>query len=169
MYQVANIGIYDNNHKLYEVTNDTRHGKTKYLEKTTYIVANNDADKFEHFYEKENQLFDDMKICDTPEHQKQASWKLKFGVALGTALGGGLPLLVFGFTKNKYARIASVVASAIGAFNGFFLGLGLATKYGAIPKDIRKEFFDNHAEFVKLDATKVKEEKEKIGEIEYKK
>ena len=71
MYQVANIGIYDNNHKLYEVTNDTRHGKTKYLEKTTYIVANNDADKFEHFYEKENQLFDDMKICDTPEHQKQ--------------------------------------------------------------------------------------------------
>lgn len=37
------------------------------------------------------------------------------------------------------------------------------------PKDIRKEFFDNHAEFVKLDATKVKEEKEKIGEIEYKK
>ena len=100
MYEVANIGIYDNNHKLYEVTTDTRHGKTKYLEKTTYIVANNDADKFEHFYEKENQLFDDMKICDTPEHQKQASRKLKFGAALGTALGGGLPLLVFGFTKN---------------------------------------------------------------------
>ena len=28
MYEVANIGIYDNNHKLYEVTSDTRHGKT---------------------------------------------------------------------------------------------------------------------------------------------
>ena len=169
MYEVTNIGTYDNNHKLYEVTIDTQHGRAKYLEKTTYIVANNDADKFEHFYQKENQLYEDMKILDTPEHQRKASLKLKFGMILGTIIGAGLPLSVFGFTRNKYARIASVIASVIGGLYGLFTGLGLATEYGAIPKDIRKEFFDNHAEFVKLDAKKVREEKQKIGEINYSK
>ena len=166
MYEVANIGTYDNNHKLYEVTNDTRRGKTKYLEKTTYIVANNDVDKFEHYYKKQNKLYDDMKIYDTPEFQKKSSLKLKLGTALGGILGAGIPLSIFTFTKNKYARIASVIGSIVGGVVGCFYGVALTTMYGVIPKDFRTRLSNNQLEFLKLDVTKLNEEKQKIGEVE---
>ena len=166
MYEVASIGAYDNNHKLYEVTQDTRHGKTRYLEKSTYVVANRDADKFERYHQKQNKLYDDMKIYDTQEFQKKASLKLKIGVALGGIIGAGIPLSVFAFTKNKYVRIASVIASVIGGVVGGFYAVALTTMYGVIPKEFRTRLSENQNEFLKLDVTRIREEKHKIGEVD---
>ncbi len=168
MYKVVNIGTYDNNHKLYEVTSNTRHGKTKYREKATYIVDNRDADKFEHLYEKQNKLYDYFNKYDNPEFQKKASLKLKIGTAIGGIIGAGLPLSVFAFTKNKIARTASVLASFVGLLVGSFCGVALTTWHGIIPNQFKNEFYKNLEEMKNLNVKKVKEEKEKIGEIEYK-
>ncbi len=169
MYKVASIGTYDNNYKLYEVTNNTHHGKVKYIKKTTYIVANSDADKFEQFYQKQNKLFYDMKKYDTPEFQKKASLKLKAGSALGGIVGMGIPLSVFAFTKNKYARFASVIAAIVGGIAGILYGVAFTTINGIIPNEFKKQYSKNKSEFQKLNITKVKEEKQKIGEIDYNK
>ena len=167
MYEVTNVGTYDDNHRLYEVTRKTRQGTNNYVKKSTYIVNNNDAEKFELLYQKENKLYDELKILDTPEHKKKASHKLKFAVALGTIIGAGIPLSIFAFTKNKYARIAAAIISAIGGIVGILSGIVL-TAVGNIPKEIRREIINNQKEFVKLD-TKIIKKNQEITTSDYKK
>ena len=163
MNEVVNIGPYNNNYQLYEVKdNNAKHGKNRYVEKTTYVVANKDADKFEKYYKEDNRLFNELKKeTDTPECHKKLSRKFKFGMALGAVIGAGIPLAVFAAVKNKYARIACAICSVIGGIVGWFYGF-IFTSMFSLPKNYKKDVYKNLNEYKKLDYKIIKKEQHKI-------
>lgn len=157
MQEVVNIGKYDNKYQLYEVSRKNINGNG--VTKSTYIVANNDADKFEKYYQAQNEIQNSVRDYYTPEYKKRYSRKMKLGALLGAIVGAGIPLSAFVFTKNKYVRIVCAIGSAVGSVLGAWIWFSNATIKNYLPPELKQQYKDNFKELRKLDHKKIKEEK----------
>ena len=163
-YEINNIGAYNDNYKLYEVTsqniyNGKPNNSYSTKKKTTYAVANSDYDKFEKYFEKENELQTELQqYKNTREYKRKQDRNLKNGMALGMLGGIAIPLSVFFLSKTKVVKVFSVITSVIGGITGLLLGGVAGAMVSTAPTDLKIALDYNSQEFKKLDCTKIKEE-----------
>lgn len=126
---INKVGTPVNEKQTYELTDTQRH------KKYTYIVPQENADKFEKLYEENNAVMDDVNNPETQEKLRQQGLnfgkKLKNITLAGTITGAVIPAAIAIFTKGKvwkrtvFGVISSLAGAALGAWGATYLGVRL--------------------------------------------